>query len=164
MTLRSRLAGLLSKGESSSAYAPEIDGEPDPGEVVWAWVPYEEDPSQGKDRPVLVLDTAEHARELAKLMRRFDNAVQMKDAAKVNLIPFNPFPGTRFERSGEAEIRAFQKLLQDARVLTTVRRTRGDDIDAACGQLKGQVTDRTRRQAEFRKQLARASGDVDAVA
>ena len=111
-----------------------------------------------------VNDQPEHARELAKLMRRFDNAVQMKDAAKVNLIPFNPFPGTRFERSGEAEIRAFQKLLQDARVLTTVRRTRGDDIDAACGQLKGQVTDRTRRQAEFRKQLARASGDVDAVA
>ena len=111
-----------------------------------------------------VNDQPEHARELAKLMRRFDNAVQMKDAAKVNLIPFNPFPGTRFERSGETEIRAFQKLLQDARVLTTVRRTRGDDIDAACGQLKGQVTDRTRRQAEFRKQLARASGDVDAVA
>lgn len=42
----------------SSRYAPEIDGEPDPGEVVWAWVPYEDDPSQGKDRPVLVLDTA----------------------------------------------------------------------------------------------------------
>ena len=57
MTLCSRLAGLLSKGESSSPYAPEIDGEPDPGEVVWAGVPYEEDPSQGKDRPVLVLDT-----------------------------------------------------------------------------------------------------------
>jgi hypothetical protein len=58
MTLRSRLAGWLSTtGESSSAYAPEIDGEPDPGEVVWAWVPYEDDPSQGKDRPVLVLDT-----------------------------------------------------------------------------------------------------------
>ena len=111
-----------------------------------------------------VNDQPEHARELARMMRRFDNAVQMKDAAKVNLIPFNPFPGTRFERSGETEIRAFQKLLQDARVLTTVRRTRGDDIDAACGQLKGQVTDRTRRQAEFRKQLARASGDVDAVA
>ena len=57
MTLRSRLAGLLTKGGSPSTYAPEIDGEPDPGEVVWAWVPYEEDPSQGKDRPVLVLDT-----------------------------------------------------------------------------------------------------------
>ena len=111
-----------------------------------------------------VNDQPAHARELAQLMRRFDNAVQMKDAAKVNLIPFNPFPGTRFERSDEADIRAFQKQLQDARVLTTVRRTRGDDIDAACGQLKGQVTDRTRRQAEFNKRLARAAGDVDAVA
>ena len=100
-----------------------------------------------------VNDQPQHARELARLMRQFENAVQMKDAAKVNLIPFNPFPGTRFERSPEADIRTFQKLLQDARVLTTVRRTRGDDIDAACGQLKGQVMDRTRRQAEFRKSL-----------
>ena len=49
-------------------------------------------------------------------------------------------------------------------MLTTVRRTRGDDIDAACGQLKGQVSDRTRRQAEFNKRLARAGGDVDAAA
>lgn len=111
-----------------------------------------------------VNDQPAHARELAQLMRRFDNAVQMKDAGKVNLIPFNPFPGTRYERSAEADIRAFQKLLQDARVLATVRRTRGDDIDAACGQLKGQVTDRTRRQAEFRKQLAKAGKDIDAVA
>ena len=101
-----------------------------------------------------VNDQPQHARELARLMRQFDNAVQMKDAAKVNLIPFNPVPGTRYERSPETDIRAFQKLLQEARVLTTVRRTRGDDIDAACGQLKGQVADRTRRQADFRKTLA----------
>ena len=105
-----------------------------------------------------VNDQPQHARELARLMRRFDNAVQMKDAAKVNLIPFNPFPGTRYERSPEDDIRAFQKLLQQAQVLTTVRRTRGDDIDAACGQLKGQVMDRTRRQAEFRKRLAAGGG------
>ncbi|MGQ4583572.1 23S rRNA (adenine(2503)-C(2))-methyltransferase RlmN [Lysobacter sp. F60174L2] len=110
-----------------------------------------------------VNDQPQHARELARLMRQFDNAVQMKDAAKVNLIPFNPFPGTRYERSAEADIRAFQKLLQEARVLTTVRRTRGDDIDAACGQLKGQVADRTRRQAEFRKTLD-AQGGRDAAA
>ena len=71
MSLRSRVAGLLSRATSSTPvsapavpsdagarYAPERDGEPDPGEVVWAWVPYEDDPSQGKDRPVLVLDTA----------------------------------------------------------------------------------------------------------
>ena len=100
-----------------------------------------------------VNDQPEHARELAALMRAFDRVLQTKDSAKVNLIPFNPFPGTRFQRSDEADIRAFQKRLLDAQVLTMVRRTRGDDIDAACGQLKGQVVDRTRRQAEFRKQL-----------
>jgi 23S rRNA (adenine2503-C2)-methyltransferase len=114
-----------------------------------------------------VNDQPEHARELAALMRGFDRALQTKDSAKVNLIPFNPFPGTRFERSAESDIRAFQKLLLDAQVLTMVRRTRGDDIDAACGQLKGQVVDRTRRQAEFRKHLdaqERGGEGVDAAA
>ncbi|AZU13188.1 MULTISPECIES: 23S rRNA (adenine(2503)-C(2))-methyltransferase RlmN [Xanthomonas] len=108
-------------------------------------------------------DQPEHARQLARLMRQFDNAMQSKDAGKVNLIPFNPFPGTRYERSGETEIRAFQKILLDAQVLTMVRRTRGDDIDAACGQLKGQVMDRTRRQAEFRRTLE-GQADRDAAA
>ena len=108
-------------------------------------------------------DQPEHARQLARLMRQFDNAVQSKDAGKVNLIPFNPVPGTRYERSGETEIRAFQKILLDAQVLTMVRRTRGDDIDAACGQLKGQVMDRTRRQAEFRRTLE-GQADRDAAA
>jgi 23S rRNA (adenine2503-C2)-methyltransferase len=79
------------------------------------------------------------------------------------LIPFNPFSGTRFERSSAEDIRAFQKILLDADVLTTVRRTRGDDIDAACGQLKGQVLDRTRRQADFKRRLE-AQGQSDAVA
>ncbi len=101
-----------------------------------------------------VNDQPEHARQLAKLMRQFDNSVQARDSGKVNLIPFNPFPGTRYERSDEAQIRAFQKILLDSQVLTMVRRTRGDDIDAACGQLKGQVMDRTRRQAQFRRSLA----------
>ncbi|MFC3549401.1 23S rRNA (adenine(2503)-C(2))-methyltransferase RlmN [Lysobacter cavernae] len=110
-----------------------------------------------------VNDQPQHARELARLMRQFDNAVQMKDAAKVNLIPFNPFPGTRFERPEEATIRSFQKLLNDSGLIAPVRRTRGDDIDAACGQLKGQVMDRTRRQADFRKQL-QAQGLGDAAA
>ena len=113
-----------------------------------------------------VNDQPEHARGLLALMRDFDRRVQMKDAAKVNLIPFNPFPGTRFERPDDAAIRAFQKKLNDAGMIAPVRRTRGDDIDAACGQLKGQVMDRTRRQATFRKQLeARgAGGDRDAAA
>lgn len=107
-----------------------------------------------------VNDQPEHARELVHLLRGFDRAVQMKDAAKVNLIPFNPFPGTRYERPDDATIRAFQKLLNQAGMIAPVRRTRGDDIDAACGQLKGQVADRTRRQAEFRKSLeARAQRD-----
>ncbi len=100
-----------------------------------------------------VNDQPAHARELLRLMRAFDRAVQMKDAAKVNLIPFNPFPGTRFQRPDEAAIRAFQKQLNEAGMIAPVRRTRGDDIDAACGQLKGQVVDRTRRQAEFRKTI-----------
>jgi 23S rRNA (adenine2503-C2)-methyltransferase len=100
-----------------------------------------------------VNDRPEHARALAALMRRFDARVQRADAAKVNLIPFNPFAGTRFERSDEDAIRAFQKILLDQQVLTMVRRTRGDDIDAACGQLKGQVLDKTRRQAEFKRKL-----------
>lgn len=100
-----------------------------------------------------VNDQPEHARQLAQLMRKFDNAAQLKNAGKVNLIPFNPFPGTGYDRSPEEDIRAFQKLLLDSGVLTMVRRTRGDDIDAACGQLKGQVMDRTRRQAEFRRKL-----------
>jgi len=110
-----------------------------------------------------VNDQPEHARELARLMRQFDNTAQSRDAGKVNLIPFNPFPGTRYERSTESDIRAFQKILLDNQVLTMVRRTRGDDIDAACGQLKGQVVDRTRRQAEFRLHL-QSQGLDDAAA
>ncbi len=102
-----------------------------------------------------VNDKPEHARQLAKLMQQLPS--------KVNLIPFNTFAGTQYERSDEATIRNFQKCLLDANVLTMVRRTRGDDIDAACGQLKGQVIDRTRRQAEFNKRLLQA-GDQYAAA
>jgi len=112
-----------------------------------------------------VNDQPQHARELARLMRDFDNRLQMKDAAKVNLIPFNPFPGTRFERPDDAAIRRFQKLLNESGRIAPVRRTRGDDIDAACGQLKGQVADRTRRQAEHLKRLEAQGGPgVDAAA
>jgi 23S rRNA (adenine2503-C2)-methyltransferase len=108
-------------------------------------------------------DQPAHARGLVQLMREFDRRVQMKDAAKVNLIPFNPFPGTRFERPTDEAIRAFQKQLNNAGMIAPVRRTRGDDIDAACGQLKGQVMDRTRRSAEFRKGL-QAPGARNAAA
>ena len=63
--------------------------------------------------------------------------------AKVNLIPFNPFPGTRYRRSAPQAIQRFRDELLQRGVLATIRRTRGDDIDAACGQLAGRVIDRT---------------------
>jgi 23S rRNA (adenine2503-C2)-methyltransferase len=110
-----------------------------------------------------VNDQPEQARALAKLMRAMDARLQRANAAKVNLIPFNPFPGTGYERSDEADIRNFQTILLDNQVLTMVRRTRGDDIDAACGQLKGQVLDRTRRQEAFRRKLEQ-QGAVHAAA
>jgi len=63
---------------------------------------------------------------------------------KFNLIPFNPFPQSGLARSSSGRIRAFAQRLTDAGIVTTIRRTRGDDIDAACGQLAGEVQDRTR--------------------
>jgi 23S rRNA (adenine2503-C2)-methyltransferase len=80
-------------------------------------------------------DQPEHARELARLLRG--------KPAKVNLIPFNPFPGTQYRRSPAAAIERFRDELIQRDLIATVRKTRGDDIDAACGQLAGQVTDRT---------------------
>ena len=94
-------------------------------------------------------DHPDHAAQLAVLLKKFQNTVQSRDCAKVNLIPFNPFPGSGYVRPDPMRIRSFQQQLLDAHILTMVRRTRGDDIDAACGQLKGQVIDRTRRQARF---------------
>jgi 23S rRNA (adenine2503-C2)-methyltransferase len=82
-----------------------------------------------------VNDRPQHARELAALLRG--------RPAKVNLIPFNPFPGTRYRRSSEEAIVRFRDLLMKGGVIATIRRTRGDDIDAACGQLVGRVNDRT---------------------
>ena len=65
--------------------------------------------------------------------------------ALINLIPFNPFPGAEFRRSPREAIRRFSESLNAAGIVTTTRKTRGDDIDAACGQLAGLVQDRTRR-------------------
>jgi hypothetical protein len=66
--------------------------------------------------------------------------------SKVNLIPFNPFPGSAFGTSPRSRVLAFQKVLQDGGLVTTIRKTRGDDIDAACGQLAGRVDDRSKRR------------------
>jgi 23S rRNA (adenine2503-C2)-methyltransferase len=82
-----------------------------------------------------VNDHPEHALELARLLHG--------RPAKLNLIPFNVFPGTKYRRSPSAVIVRFRDILNDNGVIATIRRTRGDDIDAACGQLAGQVTDRT---------------------
>jgi 23S rRNA (adenine2503-C2)-methyltransferase len=82
-----------------------------------------------------VNDKPEHARQLARLMQG--------RPAKLNLIPFNIFPGTRFRRSPAAVILKFRDILNEYGVIATTRRTRGDDIDAACGQLAGRVNDRT---------------------
>lgn len=88
-----------------------------------------------------VNDSMEHARQLIHLLKDM--------RAKVNLIPFNPFPNTQYQRSDDATIQQFQKTLMDAGLNAIVRKTRGDNIDAACGQLVGQVKDRTRRQIRW---------------
>ena len=70
---------------------------------------------------------------------------------KFNLIPFNPFPESGLLRSKNPRIKAFAQILVDAGLVTTIRKTRGDDIDAACGQLAGEVQDRTRVQERMGK-------------
>ncbi len=93
-----------------------------------------------------VNDKPEHARQLVKLLRRVPS--------KLNLIPFNPFPGTEYRCSTEQRIREFQSIVMAGGLIATVRKTRGDDIDAACGQLVGKVLDRTRRSQRLREQRA----------
>lgn len=88
-----------------------------------------------------VNDKPEHARELIQLVKDVP--------CKFNLIPFNPFPHAGFERSDNNRIRVFREILQEAGFVVTVRKTRGDDIDAACGQLAGKVKDKTRRQQKW---------------
>ena len=95
-----------------------------------------------------VNDTPEHARELVRL-------VKGRVPCKLNLIPFNPFPASGLTRSPRDRVSAFADVLLGAGIVTTIRKTRGDDIDAACGQLAGEVQDRT--NARERLQRARKS-------
>jgi 23S rRNA (adenine2503-C2)-methyltransferase len=95
-----------------------------------------------------VNDTVEHAQELISLV----NGGGAKSWCKFNLIPFNPFPASGLNRSSNAAVLTFAKVLSQAGIVTTVRKTRGDDIDAACGQLAGDVKDRTAVQERIRKQ------------
>jgi len=95
-----------------------------------------------------VNDQSEHALQLVDLVRRHARTGVW---CKFNLIPFNPFPASGLHRSGTQQVAAFAKTLSDAGIVTTVRKTRGDDIDAACGQLAGEVQDRTRVVARMAK-------------
>lgn len=90
-------------------------------------------------------DQIQQAKALIRLLQGFP--------CKVNLIPFNPYPGTSYERSDDETIQAFRMRLIRSGFITTVRATRGDDIDAACGQLVGQFADRTKRKQRFVKRL-----------
>ena len=83
-----------------------------------------------------VNDSPGHARRLAKLL--------VNRPAKVNLIPFNPFPGSDFERSTKTAVDDFRQILMRAGIMTVTRKTRGDDIAAACDQLAGRVSNRVR--------------------
>ena len=89
-----------------------------------------------------VNDSDQHARELVRICSQLP--------VKVNLIPFNPFPGSEFRRSSDERIAACRAILQAKDIITTTRRTRGEAIDAACGQLAGAVADRTRRSRTLR--------------
>lgn len=88
-----------------------------------------------------VNDTDENARELIDVLKDVP--------AKVNLIPFNPFPETRYKRSSNNRIHRFRDILVDSGVIVMTRKTRGEDIDAACGQLAGKVNDKSRRDIHF---------------
>lgn len=93
-----------------------------------------------------VNDQVEQAAELAQVLRDLP--------CKINLIPFNPFPHSEYRRPSKNAVSRFWQVLVDAGYVVTVRTTRGDDIDAACGQLVGQVADRTRRSERYRQQKA----------
>ncbi len=98
-------------------------------------------------------DSPAHARALLRLLRGLPS--------KVNLIPFNPFPETRYRCSPPSRMAAFQQILIDGGIITITRRTRGEDIDAACGQLAGAVNDRTRRRLRRAQTSVPLSGMVE---
>jgi len=93
-----------------------------------------------------VNDSVEHAHELKRLLADVP--------CKVNLIPFNPFPSAQYKRSSNNAIHRFTDILKEAGLVTTTRKTRGDDIDAACGQLVGKVKDKTKRQLKKQQTVA----------
>lgn len=99
-------------------------------------------------------DTEEHAHQLIKILRGIP--------AKVNLIPFNPFPNTQYQRSKQDVIDKFRERLMNAGLITITRKTRGDDIDAACGQLAGRVQDRTKRSMRLKLSVSQIANQQSA--
>lgn len=99
-----------------------------------------------------VNDKLEHARELVKLLKDLP--------CKINLIPFNPFPETQYKTSSYDTIERFRNILVKAGLITTTRKTRGEDIDAACGQLAGKVQDKTKRTTRHETKKVFSSGRV----
>ena len=108
-----------------------------------------------------VNDQAHHAHELVALMRT--SAVSGL-SCKLNLIPFNPFPASGLARSDMPQVMVFAKILMDAGIVTTVRKTRGNDIDAACGQLAGDVQDRTGVDRRIAAQRQGMLGSIKVIA
>jgi 23S rRNA (adenine2503-C2)-methyltransferase len=106
-----------------------------------------------------VNDQPEHAHQLVELVRKHAGKGVW---CKFNLIPFNPFPASGLRRSASAQVAAFARILNDAGIVTTVRKTRGDDIDAACGQLAGEVQDRTRVAQRMAKRRTIPINTLDA--
>ena len=96
-----------------------------------------------------VNDQVEHAKQLVELM---NHQSKLGLSCKFNLIPFNPFPESGLLCSSKAQVALFAKVLMEAGLITTIRKTRGDDIDAACGQLAGEVMDRTHVESRIVKQ------------
>ena len=105
-------------------------------------------------------DQPQHAAQLVALMRKHALAGL---SCKFNLIPFNPFPASGLKRSDMPQVLAFAKILMDAGIVTTVRKTRGDDIDAACGQLAGDVQDRTDARQRMASQRQGMLGGIKVV-
>jgi len=95
-----------------------------------------------------VNDRVDHARQLAELLKDLP--------CKINLIPFNPFPGSEYKRVSNNQLNRFRDILANEGYTVTVRTTRGDDIAAACGQLAGEVNDRTKRQERYKRKLDEA--------
>ncbi len=102
-----------------------------------------------------VNDSEADARALLHLVREVP--------CKFNLIPFNPFPDSGFRRSPAERVRRFATLLIDAGIVTTTRKTRGDDIDAACGQLAGRVQDKSRRVVRLAASASATAGSLAGV-